>query len=405
MTATRTRARIAKAAAVAAAVAGWGVGATLLARTSVPSLRLAGLDERRFFGPALLRRAESFSSGADVIWLLATLAGLVALVVLAWRLPKSVPGMRLGRIASAVVVSMVVLVTTWLVALPFGVAELAWEHHFGLGPFDVGAWLAAQWSTLAPEAVAILVGVVLVVWLAGRLPRAWWLPAGAAVVALAAAFAFVGGYLAGSGSRPLRDPRLQADVRRLERAEHVVGTPVRVQTVSSRTSQANAFTEGFGPSTTVVLWDTLLDGRFSRGQIDVVIAHELGHVRSRHIVKAIGWTALVVLPVLFVVAAVTRRRGGLAQPANIPLALLVLSLLALLTAPLQNLVSRRYEAEADWRALNATHDPAAARRLFEGFARTSLEQPDPPLLDYLWLENHPTLMQRIAMTEAWARRR
>lgn len=401
MTATRTRARIAKAAVV---VAAWAVGATLLARTSVPSLHLAGLDERRFFDPVLLRRARSFSTGADVIWLLGTLAGIGALAVLAWRLPRSVPGMRLGRLASAVVVSMVVLVTTWLVALPFGIAELAWEHHYGLGPFDVGAWLLSQWTTLAPEAIAILLGVVLVVGLAGRFPRAWWVPAGILVVALAAAFAFVGGYTARSGSRPLRDPGLRADVQRLERIEHVAGTPVRVQTVSSRTSQANAFTEGFGPSTTVVLWDTLLDGRFSRGEIDVVIAHELGHVRSRHVLKAIGWTAIVVLPVLFVVAAATRRRGGLALAANVPLALLVLAVLAVLTAPLQNLVSRRYEAEADWRALNATRDPAAARRLFEGFVSTSLEQPDPPLSDYLWLENHPTLMQRIAMTEAWAKR-
>jgi STE24 endopeptidase len=404
MTATRTRARIAEAALVTAAVAAWVACAALLVRTSVPALHVGGLDQRRFFDPRLLRRARSFSTGQDVLWLLATLAGLAALAVLAWRLPRSVPGMRLGRLGSAVVVSMVVLVTTWAVALPFGVAELAWEHHFGLGPFDVGGWLAGQWSTLAPEAIAVLVGVVVIVGLAGRFPRGWWLPAGVVVVALAAAFAFVGGYLAAAGAHPLADARLRSDVRRLERVERVRGTPVRVQQVSSRTHQANAFTEGFGPSTTVVLWDTLLDGRFSRGEIDVVVAHELGHVRSRHVLKAIGWSALVVLPTLLVVAAATRRRGGLANPANVPLALLVLSVLALVTAPLQNLVSRRYEAEADWRALNATHDPASARRLFEGFVRTSLQQPDPPLLDYLWLENHPTLMQRIAMTYAWSRR-
>jgi STE24 endopeptidase len=75
-----------------------------------------------------------------------------------------------------------------------------------------------------------------------------------------------------------------------------------------------------------------------------------------------------------------------------------------LTAPVQNAVSRRYEAEADWRALNATHDPASMQRLFEGFEQTSLEEPNPPLLDYLWLENHPTLMQRIAMAQQWRRR-
>jgi len=385
-------------------VGAWAAGAVLLARTSVPSLHLSGLDQRRFFDPALLRRARSFTTGEDVLWLLRTLAALAALAVLAWRLPRSVPGMRLGRVSSAIVLAMVVLVTTWLVALPFGIAALAWEHHYGLGPFDVGAWLSSQWAVLGPEAAGVLLGVVLVVGLAGRFPRGWWLPAGVSIVGIVAAFAFVSGYLGAAGTHPLPDP-LGSDAARLARIEHVAGTRVRVQDVSSRTSQANAVTEGFGPSTRVVVWNTLLDGRFSRGEVDVVIAHELGHVRSRHVLKAIGWSALTVLPTLFLVAAATRRRGGLGNPANLPLALLVLAVLVLLTMPLQNLVSRRYEAEADWRALNATHDPAAARQLFRGFVRTSLEEPDPSLLDYLWLENHPTLMQRIAMTEAWSGRR
>ena len=90
------------------------------------------------------------------------------------------------------------------------------------------------------------------------------------------------------------------------------------------------------------------------------------------------------------------------DPANLPYAFLVLTVLSLLALPVENAVSRRYEAEADWRALNTTRDPAADRRLFQQFARTSLEQPSPPLLDYVFLENHPTLMQRIAMAEAWA---
>jgi len=85
-------------------------------------------------------------------------------------------------------------------------------------------------------------------------------------------------------------------------------------------------------------------------------------------------------------------------------AFLVLAVLGLLTAPLQNVVSRRYEAEADWRALRATRDPASATKLFQSFETTSLEQPNPSSWDYLWLENHPTLMQRIAMAQAWRTR-
>ncbi|HEV2591835.1 MAG TPA: M48 family metalloprotease [Gaiellaceae bacterium] len=403
-TATRTAARIAEGAALAAGVAVWIVCAWLLARTSVPHLHLSGLDQRKYFPARLLARTARFTRGADVLWLAQEIATIATFAVLAWLMPRRVRAIGLGRVGTSVIVAMVLLVTLWFVTLPFGLADLWWQHRYGLGPFNVGAWLALQWTSLGPQAIAVLVSVILLVGFAGRFRRAWWIPSGAAIVAIAALFAFTGGYIESSVSHPLRDPQLQADVAHLEAVEHVRGTPVRVQTVSDATSQVNAFTVGFGPATRVVLWDTLLDGRISRKEIDVVIAHELGHVRSRHIVKAIGWSALVVLPTLLGVAFMTRRRGGLANPENLPLAFLTLAVLALLSAPVQNYVSRRYEAEADWRALNATHDPAAARGLFEQFARTSLEQPNPPGWDYLWLENHPTLMQRIAMTRAWSAR-
>ena len=60
------------------------------------------------------------------------------------------------------------------------------------------------------------------------------------------------------------------------------------------------------------------------------------------------------------------------------------------------------EAEADWMALRTTHDPSAAVALFRRFQSTTLEEPNPSTWDYLLLENHPTLMQRIEMARAYA---
>jgi Zn-dependent protease with chaperone function len=399
-----TATRMGKGATLALGVVVWCVCAWLLTRTSVPTLHLSGLDEHRYFSDHEIARARSFGRGEEALWALSLVAQLGALGVLVWRLPRSVRTIGLGRIATAVIVGMVLLVTLWFVSLPFSLVDLWWQHHWGLGPFDVLAWLGAQWSTLGPEAVIAMAMIVLLVGLAGRFPRRWWLIAGPVVVALALVFAFLSGWLAAAASHPLHNPQLAADARKLEQAEHVSGTRVRVQDVSSWTDQANAFTVGFGPSTRVVLWDTLLDGRFSRRQEDVVIAHELGHVRSRHILKAIGWTALIVLPTLWLLGLATRRRGGLGDPANLPYAILVLSVLSLLALPVQNAVSRRYEAEADWRALDATRDPSAMSALFQNFQETSLEEPSPGVFDYLWLENHPTLMQRIAMARAWRER-
>jgi STE24 endopeptidase len=100
----------------------------------------------------------------------------------------------------------------------------------------------------------------------------------------------------------------------------------------------------------------------------------------------------------------TRRRGGMGEAAAVPLALLVVAVFQLATAPAQAWISRRMEAEADWKALQTTHDPAAARGLFVGFGTTSLVNPDPPTWAHVLLDSHPTLDQRVAMAEAWKRR-
>jgi STE24 endopeptidase len=135
-----------------------------------------------------------------------------------------------------------------------------------------------------------------------------------------------------------------------------------------------------------------------------VAAHEFGHVAHRHIWKGLGWSLLLTVPAFFVVEIVTRRRGGLERPEVVPYALLVLAVIGLVVTPFGNAVSRRYEAEADWSALRATHDPASAESLFRKFTRYDLVQPSPPGWSYVMIDNHPTVVQRIAMARAWQAR-
>jgi STE24 endopeptidase len=75
-----------------------------------------------------------------------------------------------------------------------------------------------------------------------------------------------------------------------------------------------------------------------------------------------------------------------------------------LTLPLSNAVSRRYEAEADWIALRTTKDPAAFIGLERAFVRSGLTDPTPPSLYSFWLATHPDPMRRIAMALAFSDR-
>src|SRR5215212_4362473 len=123
-TTATSMARLGRAVTVAVCVAGWIAAAVYLWRTSVPSLDLGGLDPHRFFPARELERASHFERGARALWLLQTLASIGTLVVLARVLPRQVRGIGLGRLGSAIVVGMVMLTTLWLVALPFGIADL-----------------------------------------------------------------------------------------------------------------------------------------------------------------------------------------------------------------------------------------------------------------------------------------
>jgi STE24 endopeptidase len=177
---------------------------------------------------------------------------------------------------------------------------------------------------------------------------------------------------------------------------------VVVKDAAERTTRINAEVAGFGPTRRVILWDTLLDGRVPAGEIRVLAAHELAHVVRRHVWKGVAWFALLAVPIVLLVAEVTRRRGGLDEPGAVPLAVLVVVVIQLALLPLANAVSRRYEAEADWVALEATRDPRAAGALFRRFTETNLAEPSPPSWAYVLLSTHPSLAQRIAMAEAWA---
>lgn len=378
----------------------------LLWRTSVPTdLQLHGTDVHRYFSSAQLAQAARYDRFLYVLWGLHLLATVVALVVLTLRAPRLARSIGLGPVGTGVIVGMVMLVTLWFVSLPFGFAEQWWAARHGLAPHDYVAWLVAPWATLSFEALFALTAIVIVMALASRLGDRWWLVGAPVFAALALAFGLLDGYVAGFGTHRIASTTLRADIRVLEQREHVTGTPVTVQKVGDVTNEVNAFSTGFGPSSHVVLWDTLLDGRFTAGEVRVVVAHELGHVAHRHILKGVAWLALLLLPLAWLVTLATRSRGGVGNPASLPLAMLALVVLGFFAAPFENAVSRRYEAEADWSALRATHDTASARKLFVDFERTSLQEPDPPRWEYLWLEDHPTLMQRLAMVERFASRR
>jgi len=370
----------------------WAIGAWLLWRSSLPAYRLSHLDEHALFPARLLHRTQHFSSVGRLFWLGNTLVQLLVLGIYARYGVRFTRESAAGPIGTGMLLGMLGFALVWAAELPFAVLDVWWRHRYGMGGSYVQATIG-NWLALGGTFLFLSLALAIVMGLARRVGRWWWVPAAPCFIGLTILFAFVTPWL-------LRGKSFDVPyVARLERIEHVRHVPVRVL---SGFDEPNAFATGLGVSRRVFLWKPIVDPPFTPRMDRFVLAHELGHLAHNHIWKSIGWYALFAFPGTYLLALLTRRRGGMGVSAAIPFAIFALVVLQLVQLPLQNVISRHLEAEADWSALRATHDSAGGRQLFQLFASETLEDPNPPWWDYVLLENHPTLLQRIEMTRYYA---
>jgi STE24 endopeptidase len=362
-------------------------------------LDLPQVNVDRAFGAGLVDRAERYERFLLGDWVLSKIALLGVLWIYARKGVAFIRQSAAGRIGTGMLLGMLGLGIVWLVQLPFGLAAHWWDRRYGTTEVGYLEWALGDWLALGASFLSVCLALLVVMALAGWLGERWWLPGAAVFVGIAALFTLISPYLV--TTKPLDEPSLQRAARDYERRQGLPEIPLHVEEVSGDTSQANAYAVGLGPTRRVVLWDTLIDGRFSDGAERVVLAHELGHHSSKHLPKLLAWFGLFAALGAWILMRVTRRRGGMVRPEAVPLALFVVAALQLVLAPAQTWISRGMESEADWKALQSTRDPGGARSLFTGFANTSLGDPSPPTWAYVMLGTHPTLEQRVAMAEAW----
>src|SRR5919109_1958066 len=389
MTAIRTR----RFWVIGAVAAGWLVAAALLWETTVPEgLRVPDVRASEDFADSYVARSERYEDFLRWNWLAATVVELVVLVLFV-RFGRR---FRLRGIVGGVALGVMALVAVWLAGLPFVLAAQWWRRRYDVSDAGYGTILVDPWlqrlGTLAAPAAAIAFFMAL----ARRLGDRWWLVGGPAFGVVGAAFVLVLPFLLAPRLAPLRDRAVVRDVQTLAREQGVGHVDVEVYDASRRTKAINAEFYGLGPSKRIIIWDTAL-ARLTRPQLRALVSHELGHVEAHHVWKGVGWLFLFALPGAYVVALVTRRRGGLGEPPAVPLAILTVVLLELATLPATNAISRRYEAEADWHSLTTTRDPRAFEGLIGKLTEASLAEPDPPRAVHVLFGTHPTPMQRIEM--------
>jgi STE24 endopeptidase len=364
-------------------------------------------------------RAESFAAAIRPASLASLLLGLAVSAVLGLtplgaRLVRALRTPRRGRWAWQVVVGVLALaVVGRLVTLPIAAYGEVVRHRYGLSTRSWGLWGRDVVVSTAIDATLTAIGLLALVWLARRASRVWWAFAAAGATVLVVVGSFLWPVLvepAFNSFESMPAGQLRSDLLALAEQN---GTPVQdvlVSDASRRTTALNAYVSGFGSTRRIVVYDTVLD-RLPDAQIEAIAAHELGHVAADDVLTgtllgALGGAGGVALLGWALTSPRLLRRAGAegpGDPAVVPLVLLLVAVGTLVVTPVQNLVSRQVEARADVAALDLTGDPAAFIDMQRGLATTNLSDPSPPAAWRWYFGSHPTVAERIALAEDWAR--
>jgi STE24 endopeptidase len=312
-------------------------------------------------------------------------------------------------LGAAAVVAIVVVVTDLAVLpLQFWIGYVH-DGRYGFRTQGLAGW-ARDWIVLTVPVWALVTALAAAGWaLARRFPKDWpaigGLAASVLLVVLVVASPLVLEPLE-FRTEPLDPGTVRTAVEAVvERSGQPVGEIV-VADASRRTTRQNAYVSGLGATRRIVLYDTLVEGQ-PPAVVAQVVAHELAHDRHGDLGRGTLFAASGIIVAAYGLHGIMawRTRRGLQRTPTDPQAagVAVAAVVLLLTAslPLQNWVSRQYEAAADLGALEMTQDPATYLEQRTAVTRANLGDPSPPRWFRYLRSTHPSPVERLEMGEQW----
>lgn len=304
-------------------------------------------------------------------------------------------------LAVPVTVAGIALITN-LLTLPADVLAQRVSQKYGLAVENWRLWVWDRGVNWAITSLGVAVLAVVLIAFAKRRPHGWWLPGAivSALLVLGVSFAYP----------VLVEPRfntftsmpagaLRNDFLKLAAEDGVPVKDVLVADASKRTTALNAYVSGFGSTRRLVVYDTLLKDT-PPAQVRLVVAHELGHAAEDDVLHG---TLIGVLGTAFGITLLYLLVGPrLADPRRTAVLVALIVTGATLASPVQNLVSRKIEARADYHSLRLTNDPRDFVAMQHDLAVRNISGLEPSRWRYWMFASHPTAPERIAMGRAWA---
>lgn len=362
-------------------------------------------------------RSDAYFEGG--YWLL--LWGTVVTVAIAWLLMASGFSRALRERAERLTQRRPLQVAVYAVGslLAFSLLSLPWsaytdfvrEHQYGLSTQTFGAWLGEAAIGLALTlafGTLVLLAIYAVI---RRAPRTWWLWGAAVMIAFSAFGAAIYPVFVAplfNEYKPLSNAEVRAEVLALARAHDVPADEVYEFNASRQHNRISANVAGLGGTMRIALNDNLLQ-RASRGEIRMVMAHEIGHYVLNHVWKSLVFNGLLLLAMFAFARAAfawAQSRWGsrwgvrdVADPAGLPILVAAFTVFQLLATPVTNTITRVQEIEADQFGLAAGRDPDAEAAVILKLATYRKMEPGP--IEEFVFYTHPSGWRRIENAMRW----
>jgi Zn-dependent protease with chaperone function len=303
------------------------------------------------------------------------------------------------------------LVITTLVQFPFTLYKNYFrEKQYGLLTQNFSGYMADQAKGLL---LGCLLGGVLFMILYGvlrRAPKTWWIWGSVVTIVFLIFVVAIGPVFIlpmFNKFTPIKNEEIREHILKMAHEQGISANEVYEMDASKRTDRVSAFVNGMLGTMRIVMFDNTLK-RCTPEEIQMIMGHEMGHYVLNHVWKGVAfYTVVILLGFLFLrwaFDAVLRRWPntgieGVADPAGLPLLVLLLSAFLFFTSPITNTYSRWAEHEADNFGLNASHQPDAAATTFLKLGEYRDLTPS-PIIEVLFFD-HPSGESRIRNAMQW----
>ncbi|CAA6808037.1 MAG: Peptidase M48 [uncultured Campylobacterales bacterium] len=196
----------------------------------------------------------------------------------------------------------------------------------------------------------------------------------------------------------LEDAELKDSISSLLKKVGLNTSGIYTMDASKRDNRLNAYFGGLGKSKRVVLFDTLIK-KLTHNELLAVLGHELGHFKHKDILKNIFLSAIMMFVMFYVIGNIPQSIYSYISESKIPaieipLFVILSSVIGFGLLPIINFLSRRNEYHADEFGSSLISKEDLANALIK-LADENKSYPHSSKLTTIFYHSHPPLVDRL----------